>query len=1086
MLQLILGTDWVQIRNTILEKLREDVLREQGGRILMVPELISHDTERRLCAVAGDTASRFAEVLSFSRLAGRVSDAIGVPPERCMDSGGRVVAMAAAARQLSSQLKAYGALETKPEFLTGLVDAVDEFKRCCITAQDLQSASGQAEGSLAQKLEELSLLLGSYDGLCSHGLRDPRDQMTWLLGQLEDCDFGEHHVFYIDGFPDFTRQHLAILEHLIRVSPQVTVGLNCDRVDSPALAFEKAGDTAAALLRCARSAGIPVEIQVLPERADDLGRICRNLFQGPIPQELNENRLSVFRADTVFTEAYRTAQQIQKLVRGGCRYRDISVVCSDMAAYQNIISMAFHRCGIPFYQSGTEDILQKSVVGTVLAALDAALDGFEQRDVLRYLRSALSPLDPDTCDEVENYAVLWGIRGSRWTECWTNHPEGLTDVWTREDEERLARLEQARALAIDPLQRLERGFRQATDLAGQVTALYAYLEELQLADRLEQLAHELEENGDDRSAQILDQLWEILLSALEQLYDVLGKTAWEPENFDRLLKLLLSQYDVGTIPPVLDAVTVGPVSAMRCQQPEYLFVLGAQEGLLPGYGGSAGILSDQERTALRELGVPLTGGAVEGLQAEFAEIYGVFCGARKHITVSCPADQPSYLYQRLAKMAGSEEQWSDEIGAAPYSPREAGAWLARWDARTEAQKLGLESWYDTTRQQASYDLGAVTPEQIRGLYGDSLNLSASQVDRQAECRMSYFLKYGMRARERKEATVDPAEFGTYVHAVLEQTARDVMARGGFHQVSLEECMDIAMTHADDYAREHFKQIDSQRLTYLFRRNRRELEMVVQELWQELKVSAFCPEAFELAFGGRGEMDAIVIPNGSMPAVLRGFVDRVDLWKEQGKTYFRVVDYKTGRKDFDYCDVFNGVGLQMLLYLFALQRSGSHVVGPAAEAAGIQYFPARVPLVSADARVTEEEAEQLRRKEWKRKGLLLLDEQVLEAMEPGGDPIRLCCTRKKDGTLSGDLATREQLRLLEKYVFGVLGDMVQEIASGDVTPNPYTRGSSHDACAYCPYGAVCHQASVEGRRNYKAMTAQRFWEEVEKEVQRRGR
>ena len=99
--------------------------------------------------------------------------------------------------------------------------------------------------------------------------------------------------------------------------------------------------------------------------------------------------------------------------------------------------------------------------------------------------------------------------------------------------------------------------------------------------------------------------------------------------------------------------------------------------------------------------------------------------------------------------------------------------------------------------------------------------------------------------------------------------------------------------------------------------------------------------------------------------------------------------------------------------------------------------------------------------------------------------RLCCSRKKDGTLSGDLATREQLRLLERYVFGILGDMVDKIASGDVTPNPYTRGTSHDACAFCPYGAVCHKASVAGRRNYKAMAADKFWEEVEKEVQRRG-
>ena len=144
-------------------------------------------------------------------------------------------------------------------------------------------------------------------------------------------------------------------------------------------------------------------------------------------------------------------------------------------------------------------------------------------------------------------------------------------------------------------------------------------------------------------AQELVQLWEILVGALEQLSDVLGKTVWTPESFLRLLRLLLSQYDVGTIPPVLDAVTAGPVSAMRCQQAKHLFVLGASEGNLPSYAGSAGILSDQERVALRKLGVPLTGGAMEGVASEFAEIYGVFCGVRESIHISCASGQSAII-----------------------------------------------------------------------------------------------------------------------------------------------------------------------------------------------------------------------------------------------------------------------------------------------------------------------------------------------------------------------------------------------------------------------------------------------------------
>lgn len=1086
MLHLLLGRDWTTNREEILKRIAQDVHQKHSGRILIVPELISHDMERRLCAAAGDTASRYAEVLSFTRLARRVCDSMGSAAQECLDNGGRLVAMAAAARQLSSRLKAYAAVETKPEFLKELIDGIDEFKRCCITSQDLNRAAEETEGSLAQKLEELALLMESYDTLCSRGKRDPRDQMTWLLEYLEEGSFGEEHVFYIDGFPDFTRQNLAILEYLIRVSPSVTVSLNCDKVDSTLLAFEKAGDTASELVRCARRAGVEVKIEIIHEEELPLKPVREKLFQGTIQKSSAAGCLHTYRAESAWQECMGAAQEVLSLAQNGCRYRDITLVCTDMAVYQPLVNLIFRRFHIPVYQSGTEDILQKSVISTVLTALDAALGGFDQRDMMHYMRSALSPLDSDTCDLVENYCVVWGIRGQRWTMDWEFHPEGLSGQWNDESHQLLNRLNRARELVIVPLQNMRQGFLQAKDLRGQVLALYKFLEDIALEASLAKLSEELDTTGDNRSAQILNQLWEILISALEQMYDVLGDTHWEPEHFNRLFRLLLSQYDVGTIPPVLDAVQMGPVSAMRCHQQKHLIILGAQEGNLPGYTGSSGVLTDQERVTLRQLGVPLTGGAMEGIQAEFAEIYGVFCGAIESIRVYCSGEQPSFIFRRLSEMVGEQKQVTVDLGFATADSHEAGAWLARWEASEEALRLGVMDAYLDTDAKRKYSLGKVKKKNIQALYGKTLNLSASQIDRQAECRLSYFLKYGLKAQERKEASVDPTEFGTYVHAVLENTARCIRDMGGFRKVSLEETLEIAHRFSEEYTSQRFSQLASERLHFLFRRNAQELDMIVQELWQELRESLFEPLAFEVNFGGADGLPAIAIDNHEMNALLRGFVDRVDTWCRSGTNYYRVVDYKTGRKDFDYCDVFNGVGLQMLLYMFALKHSGEDLLGDHPVAAGVQYFPARVPYITADGKLEGTEAEKERESQWKRKGLLLQDEEVLHAMEPGDAPKRMSYSIKKDGSLSGDLADRDQMKQLEVYVFRILASMVEDIASGNVAPNPYTRGASHNACNYCPYKSICHSEQVEGRRNYKAMNSQRFWEEIGKELNRNGR
>lgn len=1086
MLKLLLGTDWVSNRDMILDMLAEDVHHERPGRIFMVPELISHDTERRLCAAAGDTACRFAEVLSFTRLVQRVGEAVGHGAEECLDNGGRLVAMASAARQLHGQLKTYAAVESKPEFLMGLIEAVDEFKLCCISPEDLMQAANRSEGVLAQKLTELSMLLQAYDAVCAQSKRDPRDLMTWLLEQLEDSDFAQKHVFYIDGFPDYTRQHMAILEHLILHAPKVVIGINCDRAGSHDPAFEKAGQTASDLIRFAKKSGVELEIVTVPGRDDDLRMIRESVFGTTgSKQEHLQDKLLMSRAKTAYEECLSAAARVLDLVRSGVRYRDISVVCADMPQYQNVLDLAFRRCHIPVYQSGTEPVVDKSVIQTVLAAIDVVVGGFEQADVIRYMKSVLSPLDILSCDKMENYAIMWSITGRRWQTEWTNHPKGLTEHWSRHDTEELQTLNANRRRIIEPLTALQLGFQRSVNVKELVQALYDFLLQIGYADRLSDLSRQMDLAGDNRSAQILNQLWEILLSALEQLYDVLGETAWDAETFTRLLRLLLSQYNVGTIPPVLDSVTVGPISAMRCQQTRHLIVLGASEGNLPGYGGTRGVLTEQERNSLRDLGVPLTGGAMDSVQAEFADIYGVFCGAEETVAVYYSSAQPSAVYRRLLSLTDGEKTMDTAYIAACADKEEAAAYLLRSNDRSTAEKLQIEQEYAALDSKRSYTPGKIHQENIEKLYGSKLNLSASQVDKQSLCRMAYFLRYGMKAKERKTLSVDPAEFGTYVHAVLEHTARDVMNLGGFHKVSLEKTMEIAAGHSQAYAAEHFSQLDSQRLAYLFRRNAQELDFVVREMWQELRNSEFVPVGFEVGFGQDKEIAPIQIPAQLLQAQLNGFVDRVDMWTSNGRTYFKVVDYKTGKKDFDYCDIFNGYGLQMLLYLFALEDNGAFLLGENPVAAGVQYFPARAPYILVDGIQDEDAIMADREKAWKRKGLLLQDEEVLHAMDTDDSSKRLCFTVKKDGTLSGDLADSGQMKLLRAYVFLLLGKIVDEIASGCVDPNPYTRGSSDNACRFCPYGPVCHPENVEGRRNYKAVSAQKFWEDVEKEVTARG-
>ncbi len=1083
MVTLLLGIDWKENRKEIFRQVADRVASEKDGCVILVPELISHQMERELASVAGDTACRFAEVLTFSRLSKRIAEYNKVKLPECLDNGGRIVAMAAATRQLHSRLKAYAAIETRPEFLSGLLDAVDEFKRCCITASDLMIASKQTEGSFAQKLEELSLILEAYNSICSRGKRDPRDITAWLLEELEDSDYAQKHSFYIDAFPDFSKQHMDILYHLFQNSPNVVISLNCDAVASDRLAYEKSGATAADIISFAQRNSIPYSIQsIIPQRTG-ISAVTDSLLQGAIDEGSSGQYLQVYKAENVFDECYSIAEQIVSLVENGDRYKQIGVVCTDIQGYQRTIEAVMDRMHIPIYLSGNENILDRNVIHTVLCALDAALGGFEQKDVLRFMKSVLSPVSPDMVDLIENYSILWSVTGSAWLKPWENHPLGLGEIWTTYDTKRLDALNKAKDQALKPLSRLAGGFKNSISIQQQVKALYQFLEDINLNHRLQTLANEFEYTGDHRNAQILNQLWEILLGALEQLYDILNETVWDGDTFTKLLKLLLSQYNVGTIPSVLDAVSVGSVSAMRCQSWKHLFILGASEGLFPSYSSSSGVLNDQERSLLKKLGITINPGAIDGLQTQFSEIQEIICGATDCIRVYYSGAHPSYIYNRLMKMAGTECIAASNYGAALTNADAAASFLITNGGIEYADTLGIEDAVSFIQCGKNHSLGQVSADGIQKLYGNTLNFSASQVDRLAECRLSYFLKYGLRLKDRKSIQIDPAEFGTYVHAVLEECGQTIVDKGGFNSISLDETLVVAAEYSAKYFAERFSQISTDRVTYLFERNTREVQAIVSELWKEMQDSQFQPVAFELRFGEGKTMPAVAIQGDTLEAKLGGAVDRIDCWEKNGDKYIRVVDYKTGKKDFDYCDVFNGIGLQMLLYLYALEDGGEAVFGKKPIISGVQYFPARVPFVSADGSMTDEEAEIAHVKECTRKGLILADEAVIEAMDPTDDLIRLAVSRKKDGTFSGNVATTHQFVQLKKYIYRLLKQMVNEISAGNVEPNPYTRADKHNACRFCPYGTVCHAESVPGRRNYQAMNSERFWDEIDREEQK---
>lgn len=1085
MLRILYGTDWQHNADCLLDALCEAAGRGVSGQILIVPEQISFETEWRLCERGGDRIALSAEVLSFTRLYDRLCAIYGGAAAQIMDKSGRLVAMAGAIEQVRPRLKLYGTHVTKPEFLLQLLALYEEFCSCGVEQAGLAAAGAALGGLLAEKLEELQLIFESYEAVCRNAAQDPATRLTRLAELLTEQDYAADRQFWLDGFTDFTPQEREVIAALLTAGAEVTVSLCCDGLRGGQDVFSVPRETAASLRRTAALCGVPTEEKRLdaPEARTLRAHLAAHLFDAQTPAWEGAARVTLAEGRTPYDEALSALAGIQTLLREGVRLREIAVACTQSAVSVPILERLFARYGIRGYFAGTKEVLHEPVVRMTLAALRAASGRMEAEDVLEYLKSGAAPIGADDCDLMENYALIWQLRDNAWEKEFTRSPFGFERQWEAERADALlARLNAARKAALEPLCALRRALAAAKDTAGQVLALYGFMEQTKLAERLQAQTAALAEAGEGERAQRSAQLYEALLDAMEQIYAVLGKSVRSPEDFCRFFQAALSQYSVGTIPATLDCVHVGGLYDLRCSRAKHLFVLGATNGLLPPKPEQKSLLTQTERRALKAQGVTVAPDEGEQLSRDLLCIYSVLTSASGSLFLSCGAGQPSYLYARVKALFPQREQL-------PCAPLPADDWQAAallLDGGQEAEDAALSERMQALRAQAGYERGQLSPETVRLLYGRTLYLSATRINKIASCKLAYFLENGLDADAPKPAALSRREFGNFLHKVLECTARQVMAEGGFHTVSAERTMELAEGYIEDYKNNELNALRQmpERDNWMFRRSCAEARRVVRELWEELQQSAFEPAGFELDFRNEtaGHIDGRL---GS--AELQGKIDRVDLYTARdGRVYARVVDYKSGKKTFDYSDIWNGLNLQMLLYLDALRRHGSALLGTQTECAGVLYFPTRVDVLNSKGTLTDGELDARRHEAFKRKGLLLDNAEILRAMEPNEEePIYLPYKRgTKEETEY--LADRAQFGLLERFVQHKVEAMVDALYEGRIDADPYLRGRDEGPCKYCDFKGVCHkQSGCVPMRELAAIKCDDFWARVEREEREHG-
>jgi len=1095
MLSFILGSAGTG-KTTLLLKRLEQVAKSGEQGILLVPEQYSFEAELQVGRAIGPRLALEVEVLSFTRLCNVVFRACGGLSGRTITKTGRYLLMSLAVSQVQDRLDVYKKSGNNTAFLQMLVDAVAELKAAGLSPPRLEEITAScASGPLGDKLRDICILYSAFQALLEQSYTDSDDDLIRACGLLKTSElFSDKHVF-VDGFNTFMAAEMDLLCLLTERAKSVTFAITADSIDDNREGmgiFSPAKQTIRRLMRVARTSGVAVESPEILGRpvrykSPELALISRTFFQ-PEGEYFSEKpeALTLHRAEDPYREIEWVAAQICAFVQNeGYRYRDIALVARETAPYIRSIESVFLREKIPFFADIRRDVENMPLGRGLLSAMEVLRSNFDSEAVLAFANNPIAGLDPDDIAELENYVYIWSIKGSLWEEQWQNNPRGMVGALTQADAGHLEKLNELRHRATWPLISLRERLR---DCDGKMFAsgIYNFLGEVGASENLVQFADYLPQGERETFLDECSQLWDYTMEILDVFAAALGSSTLQMARFADLLCLSLTAAEIGLRPQTLDGVLVGKADRIRPGEVKAVFVIGAAEGQFPPSPTGAGFFTDAERRQMIELGAEIGAPALSRAVIERFHCYHALTLASEQLFVSYPGiklsgaqHSPSWLVAQLLEMFPRLETTQLSPIDQAYSRGAVLELLAGQYREDTAQTAALVQLLGEQKDLAALSRAAfkqehkiVDSEIARELFGSKITLSPTRVERYHRCAFSYFANDGLRLRKRVRVEFSPLEAGSVLHHVLHvMTARHGKA---LFELPTKQLGREIKQIIDGYLNERVSQMQAlpHRFRHLYDRLSTSLIRILRRLGEEFAQSEYISTAFELPIQMRDSEELSVKPLELVTAdgvrvSVEGVVDRVDVMQRGQNRYIRVVDYKSGAKQFRLDDVISGINLQMLLYLFTIAENGQGSLGGAI-AAGVLYMPAGDKYIAAERGADDDTLESARQKQWKMSGLLLDDEESLRGMERELRGVFIPAKMGKDGwDKSSALADKAEMGRLSRKIREIIAEMADCLSMGSIPARPL-RSGDFDPCNYCEMNALCGFEPGDGYRQMAQM------------------
>lgn len=1094
---------------------REDVFvrrikdaAEQGKDVLViVPDQFSFEYDRTLYDYLGAKLFNGIKTAGFNRLAQMISDKYGESAGENADENAKTILMYKAVSRFSAgEVRFYKKSLNKGSFISQMNNLLSKLRESGVTPEQLLLTAENISGTLAMKLLDISQIYKLYlEELENSGLKDSVTMMSKSVGSADKNRFFADMEVFICAFTDFSYDELRMLDVCMKQAENITVSLLIDDAAVSSFRnhpFANVVRTRSDICSAAKAHGLKTESILCTDysyNAKDIEFFGRKLFNLSCEEFVGAaENVKVLSAADIYEESEYICAEICRLVREeNYDYRDIVVFVRDISSCAPIFRGVFERYDIPYYIDSESSVAQSPMAVYFDAVFKAVLTKeYKTENILKLVKSPLfASLDYDVND-LEEYCFKWSVEGDMWKSDFT---AGRAVGGEEED----SRINALRKSVIEPLEKFKNACVNGT-AKSVCAALYELLRDFKLSEQTYSAVKRAAKYDEDQQLELsrnLKQLWNLTLSAIKSIYDILGDEEISLRKFFDLFSLMMSKTTLSNPPQKLNCVRIADAGRSRVDSAKAVFAAEVNDGIFPANVGDSGLITDNESDLLKnlpaEFRVEIFSDVMRGFVNEKLIAYSVLSlpTDRLYMTYSLSdltgrEKRPSYLIREAGEILGVLPQQVHKLDLSFFCTSFDTAYYkylehsADKTAQTAAVRRALEKNLEysdridyllSVREQGEFSVAPELAEQLF-FHDEFTYLSPSKLESYFKCPFSFFCSYGLKLRAPDRIDFSPVNKGLITHDLLEKIMsvsksdprEENVYDGNFILLDDEQIKKrISEIFSEYYERElggDFGKTDEFKFVY------KELEKtsfnIVKFVQSALKNCRFQPKLIEYKIEQTDKDNRLVIElENNKKIVIVGKIDRADVFTddESGISYVRIIDYKTGIKKMNLGELYNGLNLQMFVYLSALLETKNPInTDKALEQAGIVYYTfgrktTFVDETADDDDVLDEQEAAKRLKRLKPDGNVVKKESIIDAFATDGDysavPFTKSSLSKKEG--SDQVMFEDDFDRLRRFAMKKAKECGDRLSRGEFNAHPI-----EGKCAYCDYSRICGVSEPE--------------------------